>query len=95
MTYIIDTLKKEEKKVIVQTIPPFDYQGEDIKKWERLNSYILTELKDKVDLLFDNTKLLGKKEKPSDAMYGGHPNEEGCKIWADALFEKIQEQGIL
>lgn len=92
---IVKILKNEGKKIIIQTIPPFDYQGEDVKKWERLNLYILTELKDKVEFVFDNTKLLGKKEKPSDAMYGGHPNEKGCEIWANALFEEIREHGIL
>ena len=95
LTFIIDALKKEEKKVVLQTIPPFNYQGEDVKKWERLNLYILTELKDKVDFVFDNTKVLGKKEKPSDAMYGGHPDENGCEIWANVLFEEIREHGIL
>ena len=95
LTFIVDTLKKEGKKVILQTIPPFDYQGEDIDKWERINSYILTELKNKVDFVFDNIKYLGKKENPEETLYGDHPNETGCDIWANALFEKIQEQGIL
>lgn len=95
LSNIVKILKNEGKKVIVQTIPPFDYQGEDITKWERLNLYILTELKDKVDFVFDNTKVLGKKGKPSDATYGGHPNEVGCEIWANALFEEIREHGIL
>jgi len=92
---IVKLLKSEGKQVILQTIPPFDYQGEAIKKWERLNLYILTELKDKADFVFDNTKILGKKEKPSDALYGGHPDEKGCEIWADTLFEALRECGIL
>lgn len=95
LTHIVDVLKKEGKKVIIQTIPPFNYQGEDIEKWNRINLYILTELKDRVDFVFDNTKVLGKREKLSDAIYGGHPNEEGCKLWAEALFEKIKEHRIL
>jgi len=95
LTNIVNILKSEGKKIIIQTIPPFDYQGEDVKKWERINSYILTELKDKVDFVFDNTKFLGKKDKLSDAMYGGHPNEMGCERWANALFEEIRESGIL
>ena len=95
LTLIADTLKKDGKKVILQTIPPFDYQGEAIEKWKRINSYILTELKNKVDFIFDNTVYLGKKGKPEDAVYGGHPNEIGCEIWANALYEKIREQGIL
>lgn len=95
LTNIVTLLKNAGKKVILQTIPPFNYQGEDIKKWERLNLYILTQLKDKVDFVFDNTRILGKKEKPSNAEYGGHPDEKGCKLWAEALFKEISEQGIL
>lgn len=95
LTVIADTLKKEGKKVILQTIPPFNYQGEDVEKWKRINLYIMTELKDKVNFVFDNTEYLGKKGKPEVALYGGHPNEIGCEIWANALLEKIQEEGIL
>jgi len=95
LTFIIDTLKKKGKKVVLQTIPPFDYQGKDVEKWLRLNSYILTELKNKVDFVFDNTIILGKKGHASETIYGGHPNEIGCQIWANALFEEIQKQGIL
>ena len=58
LTLIVDTLKKCGKKVILQTIPPFDYQGKDVEKWMRINSYILTELKTKVDFVFDNTVTL-------------------------------------
>lgn len=95
LTHIADTLKKEGKKVIMQTIPPFNYEGENIEKWKRLNSYILTELKNKVDYVFDNRACLGEKESPEKAIYGGHPNEEGCEIWANALLTKIKEEGIL
>lgn len=95
LTHIADVLKRAGKKVIVQTIPPFDYKGENIEKWKRLNLYILSELREKVDFVFDNTKILGKKENPSDAVYGGHPNEEGCKMWADALLTKIREEDLL
>ncbi|MBR2181770.1 MAG: SGNH/GDSL hydrolase family protein [Oscillospiraceae bacterium] len=90
LTSIIDTLKKSGKKVILQTIPPFNYQGKDIEKWKRLNSYILTELAQKVDFVFDNTGILGKEGNPEEALYGGHPNEEGYEIWANALFEKLR-----
>lgn len=95
LTYIADALKKEGKKVIMQTIPPFDYKGDNIEKWKRVNSYILTELKNKVDYVFDNSVCLGKKENPEVAIYEGHPSEEGCEIWANALLAKIKEEGIL
>ena len=95
LTYITNTLKKIGKKVILQTIPPFDYEGENVEKWKNINYYILTELKNIVDLVFDNTQILGKKETPQCAMYGGHPNEEGCAVWAKCLYEKILESKVL
>lgn len=97
LTYIADTLKKEGKKVIVQTIPTFDFYKDPIllEKWERVNSYILSELKDKVDFVFDNTVILGKKENPAASEYGPHTNEEGCRLWADALYEDLKEESWL
>lgn len=95
LCFIVDTLRREGIKVILQTIPPFDYRGEYVEKWKRINLYILTELKNKVQLVFDNTELLGKKGNPSVAMYGGHPNEAGCEIWANTLLEQIKQSEIL
>ena len=69
LLYIADTLKKLGKKVIMQTIPPCNCKGENIEKWKRINSYILTELKNKVDLVFDNNGYLGKEGKPEEAKY--------------------------
>lgn len=88
---IIDFLKKAGMKVILQTVPPFDYSGENIKKWENVNDFIKTKLKDKVDFVFNNVPCLGKKDLPSAAIYGGHPNAEGCKVWAEALYEAVKE----
>lgn len=90
LEYIVDTLKAVGTKVILQTIPPFDYTGENIKKWERLNSFIKTELCRKVDAVFDNTNILGKEECLSAAEFGGHPDERGCAIWAEALYEEVK-----
>ena len=95
LAYIVNKLKNANKKVILQTIPPFDYQGEQIPKWNQINSFIKTELKNKVDFLFDAAALLGEKNAPQNAKYGGHPNEEGCKIWAEALYAALKENHIL
>lgn len=95
LTCITETLKACGKKVILQTIPPFDYTGDYIGKWNRLNSYILDELKNKVDFVFDNRGILGNKDNPEKAIYGGHPNEEGGDIWARALFNELEENNIL
>ena len=79
----------------MQTVPSFNYKGEDIDKWKRINLYILNELKNKADFVFDNTGFLGTKEAPEEALFGGHPDKEGCKIWANALFEEIKSRSIL
>ena len=95
LTYVVKTLKKDGKKVIVQTVPPFNYEGETIDKWKSINSYITNDISEIADFVFDNTHILGEKDNIHRAKYGGHPNEAGCKVWADALFDKIRENGIL
>ena len=76
--------------MILQTIPPFDYTGDYICTWNKLNEYIKTELKDKVDAVFDNVPFLGEKDRPHMAKFGRHPNAEGCRIWAEALYEAVK-----
>ena len=88
---IIDLLKKDGKRVILQTIPPFDYKEEIAVSWKNINSYIKTELSKKVDYVFDDVRILGDKEKPEKSIYGGHPDEEGCRLWAEALYEEIKD----
>lgn len=95
LNYIVEALKKEGKKVIIQTIPPFDYEGENVEKWQKINLYIMTVLKEKADFVFDNVRKLGEENRLEKAKYGGHPNEEGCKLWAQALLREIYEQKIL
>lgn len=91
LTTIIDTLKANGKRVILQTIPPFDYNEERKEKWIPLNEFIHNELKDKVDFLFDCVPVLGKKDEPHMSIYGGHPNDEGGRVWAEALYSEIKK----
>ena len=89
---IIECLKKENIKIILQTVPPFDYGRDKIEAWKKVNEYILTVLKSKVDYVFDNRYVLGVSEELLHmAKYGGHPNAEGSKIWADALYNEVNE----
>lgn len=90
LTYVVDVLKKCGKKVILQTIPPFDYTGDDIEKWKSINTYITTVLKNNVDYVFDNVPILGEKVFSNRAKFGGHPNEQGCAVWAEALYSEIK-----
>lgn len=85
---IVDTLKKNGKKVVLQTVPPFEFAEKDIEKWQRINEYIKTVLIDRVDMLFDNNPYLCKNGK--HPQYGGHPNAEGCAIWAEELYKSVK-----
>ncbi len=92
LTVIVDKLKEKGIRVILQTVPPFDYRGDNIGKWERINAYIKTELSKRADLVFDNSPVLSKNaDEPQSSKYGGHPNGEGCAVWAEALYEFLKE----
>ena len=87
---IVDKLKAYGKKVIIQTIPPFDYQNEKITIWNNVNTYIKEELSKKTEFVFDCAEILAlDKNRPHMAKYGGHPNAEGCKIWGDRFSKEL------
>ena len=87
----VDYLNKHNVKVLVQTVPPFDMSPEIEEKRNRINEYILNDLKART-AVFDNTKILAENaEYPSKATYGGHPNGIGCQKWAEAIYPIISE----
>lgn len=89
---IVDLLNKSNAKVILQTVPPFDYDEEHTVMWNDVNNYIKTELSPNVLTIFDNNPVLRLSEdKPNCAKYGGHPNAEGCSLWADALYDGVKK----
>lgn len=83
-------LKQARCKTIIFTIPPFDFADESLEKWQKANEYIRTTLSLKADGFFDFAKYTCE-EKPNDniAKYGGHPNEEGCTVIAQAYLNDI------
>lgn len=73
-------------------IPAFNYTGEQIGKWIRINDYIRNEVVLFADMIFDVVPLLcGNREDIQNAKYGTHPNEEGCTVWAHALYSTIKQ----
>lgn len=90
---IVDKLHKVGIRVIMQTVPPYDYVDNDkIQKWHKVNEFIKHELKG-IDFLFDCSKVLAKSDnEPYMQKYGGHPNSEGCKAWGEALFKAVGEK---
>ena len=89
LTYIVKRLKECGRTVILQTVPPFDYNAEDTLKWQRINDYIKTELISVVDAVFDNVDTLGESEHPEVTKFGGHPDEIGCEVWANELYSAL------
>ena len=64
--------------------------------WNNVNRYIKTELSTKVDMVFDVVPYLQKDSQNSHiAKFGGHPNAEGCKIWAEELYKAIKNSNLL
>lgn len=83
---IIRKLKAAGVKVFLISVPPFDWQNDYLQRWNAINEYLTNELSKEADgffhvapLLVDYTQWEGKSK------YGTHPNEEGCRIWADAM----------
>jgi len=92
LSTIVDALNGEGVKVVLQTVPPFDYTGELIEKWKDVNVYIKTVLADRVEAVFDNGPVLSVSEdEPQKTRFGGHPNAEGCRLWAEALYPVMKD----
>ena len=87
MVYII--INEEGKRVLVQTVPPFDYPEDLRVLWERVNRFILEELAAEADAVFDVVPILGQMKQPHMARYGGHPDGVGCAAYTTSVFIKI------
>lgn len=87
---IVTELKLADARVIVQTIPPFDYPDNLIPLWNEANDYIKNELSKEVSGCFDCVPILGQEGDLHMAKYGGHPDDEGCRAWADALYDYVK-----
>ena len=67
-----------------------------IGKWLRVNEYIRQTLSKKAALVFDVVPWLQQdEERPHMAKFVGHPNAEGCAVWADALYDALTDSGLL
>ncbi len=83
---IVSLLRSSGCRVILETVPPFNYQGERIEVWNQVNTFIRGELAGEVEFVFDCAALLAKSDsEPYNALYGGHPNEIGCRLWGEAF----------
>ena len=88
---ITEKLQEAGVKVILQTVPPFDYDCRYEQTWRNVNDYIKNELVKIADVVFDNNPILCDGEGSPKAKYGGHPNNEGHRLWAEALAPVIKD----
>ena len=83
---IVTQLRQAGARVLVQTIPPFDYDAVRRVEWAQINDWIRGTLSKQADALFDVAPVLRlSAQEPWRARYGGHPDGEGCRRWAEAL----------
>ena len=83
---ITEKLHQAGIRVLVQTVPPFDFDEEKEKIRLEVNRFILNELE--ADAKFDNNGVLADGNR---SIYGGHPDAEGCRKWAEALCPVMKE----
>ena len=82
---IVTYLKEQGIRVLLQSIPPFVYRT-TLDAWLDVSEYVRSELAPLVDAYFDNVPHLAvSPEEKNVPKYGGHPNAEGCTVWANAL----------
>lgn len=92
ITTIVDTLKELGKTVILQTVPPYNFTEAKGEKWFAVNDYIKTELVNKVDYVFEVAPhLCVDAQNLNMTRFNGHPNPEGCAVWAKQLYKKINK----
>jgi len=88
---VVRILKENGKKVIIQSVPPFDYTGERKEKWLFINNYIKNSISNETDGYFDCCEVLSEsKAEPEKTIFGGHPNNEGGRVWAESLYEYVK-----
>lgn len=91
---IVNILTENGIKVIIQTVPPFDYIEIHRIKWEKVNAFIQNVLSKKA-VVFDCVPILGDEEKGLHyAKHGGHPNAKGCELWAKGLYDHLVKVGF-
>ncbi len=91
LTTIVTELRDAGCEVILFNAPPFDFR-EDVESIRvELNEQLPT-LADTLGVrFFDWCEILEDPTSSGTALYGGHPNDEGCKLVADAFCEQFAD----
>ncbi len=82
------SLRRAGCRVILFTVPPFDWTGEQKEHWHAVNRAIRGPLGDEADAVFDFAAVLGQPA-PNEhlAIWGGHPDAAGCAAAAKAYLD--------
>jgi len=82
---VVRALKAAGCRVILFTVPPFNFEDARRGEWSAVNAAIRGGAVEGADAVFDFAAVLGE-EPPEEnrARWGGHPNAEGCAAAAAA-----------
>lgn len=88
---IVVKLKEAGVRVLLQSVPPFDYDEKNTKTWLEVNRFLKTELKKKADTFFDTSTVLSADGVDTPrSKYGSHPNDEGHEVWGTVLEDVLK-----
>lgn len=83
-------------RIVLFTIPPFDYIGADIANWRAINAAILAPEHLGADYAFDMASVLSRGgEQDYLAKYGPHPDGTGGAAVAEAYIRWAEESGVM
>ena len=83
-------------RIVLFTIPPFDYAGADIANWRAINAAILAPEHLGADYAFDMASVLSRGgERDYLAKYGPHPDGTGGAAVAEAYIRWAEESGVM
>ncbi len=85
---VVRRLKQAGVRVLLQSVPPFEFPKDAAAQWRALHT-LLPSVAAEADAFFDVVPYLcGEDGVPH---FGGHPNDEGCAVWAEALVPLLEK----
>jgi len=88
---IVVKLHEAGAKVLLQSLPPFDWKGDILAKWLETNKIVRDQLAPIAEAFYDMVPVLTHDEQSGACLYGSHPDEIGCAKWAEGLTPVLRE----
>ena len=88
---LIQELQNAGCHVILFNLPPFDFESETEAIRTEINTRIPVIAEETGCDFFDWNVLLENPDKAGSSLYGGHPNDEGCKVIAEAFLKQFAD----